>query len=360
MSGRWGFTFNDLETEAYSLESIGYCWTTVIEEAVKSTLKSRKYPPDGWGYPGYGPTGLEWGSDAIEEITDWIVEAKFKTKKEHLAALAKNIDGTVDGVYGLILRTVAWAIQDRRKNSVDGNAVRLIKEILKTEYGVVLKASISEADMSYQSTVDALTQEMKKVPQNWNHVAEMTKRGTPRKNLPVVFKKQDLRDICSVIAAMDPLPASNQIWKSIQSVLPIREGTQAGNRANSGRETTVADGSFWAQDAENKMSSNQNEANEEISSEGSLEGPIQAFRTRISGKGEAALVIGLHPDFATLPLSSKLEAVQVESEAELRTIFTELSSLSVEIAREFDLDQVDIDTVISLTGRALLSEREVW
>lgn len=360
MAKIWGFTFEDLESEAYSTRSIGYCWTSVIEEAVKSTLKSKKYPPDGWGYPGYGPSGLEWGEDAIAEITDWIVENKFKIKNEHYSALAKNVDRTVDGVYGLILRTVAWAVQDRRKNSIDGNAVRLIKEILKDEHEIVLKAVMSEADANYETIVKNLTQEMKKVPQNWSNVAELTKRGTPRKNLPVVFKKADLSPVCAVIAQMDPLPASNQIWRSIQNVLPAREGTQAGNRLDAGKENLAKDESFWTKEAENKISSNTSEQEELAERENALSGPIQAFKARISGKGEAALTVGLHPDFGNLPLGAKLEAVQVSNEDELAAVFKELSTISVEIAKEFNVDQSDINFVIAYVGKSLLAEREVW
>lgn len=100
-------------------------------------------------------------------------------------------DRDVASIFRLLVQPVTWAIKDKRLNSVDGNAVRLIKEILKDEHGIVLKMTTPTSDPTFETTIDKLVVELKKVPQHWDHSSPLTRRGTPRKNLPPVFRKRN-------------------------------------------------------------------------------------------------------------------------------------------------------------------------
>jgi len=364
-------TFDDLENEAYSERSFGYFWTTIVEEVVKHVCVSKSFPPQSWGFPGYGPNEQEWAEADLIQLADWVINNRISSSNQHVTIISKVKDRSVLSVFRLLVQAVTWAIKDKRKNSVDANAVRLIKEILKDDFGIVLKATMPISDPAFEPTVDSLVNLLKQVPQHWTHTTALTRRGTPRVNLPPVFKKPELNVICSDIAQMVPLPASNQIWRAVQSILPVRVGTQAVQRTESGIEQISKVGDISEREEEiTKIASKQGVVDPDSEDSlaklglGGLAKPIieaiNAFRGSLSGQEEVAMKVVLHPEFSHLPLTLKAQALEVDKAEEIELVLKGLVSKSKKIAIDFSLNDQEMNEVTIMVGKTLLRDGEIW
>jgi len=364
-------TFDDLENEAYSDRSFGYFWTTIVEEVVRHVCVSKSFPPQSWGFPGYGPYEQEWAEADIIQLADWVINNRIHSSKQHLTIIFKVKDRSVLSVFRLLVQPVTWAMKDKRKNSIDANAVRLIKEVLKDDFGIVLKVTTPIADPAFEPTVLQLMNLLKQVPQHWTAPASLTRRGTPRVNLPAVFKKPELKVICSEIAQMVPLPASNQMWRAVQNVLPVRVGTQAVQRTESGIEQISKDGDLSEREEEiAKIASKQgvvaldSEDSLEKLGLGGLDKPIieaiKAFRGSLSGEEEVAMKVVLHHEFSDLPLTLKAQALEVGNAEEIGLILKGLVSKSKKIAIDFSLNDKEMNQVTIMVGKTLLRDGEIW
>jgi hypothetical protein len=364
-------TYDDLENEAYSDRSFGYFWTTMVEEVVRHVCVSKSFPPQSWGFPGYGPNEQEWAEADLIQLADWVINNRITSTNQHLTIISKVKDRSVSSVFRLLVQGVTWAVKDKRKNSVDANAVRLIKEILKDDFGITLKVTMPVSDPAFEPTVSVLVNLLKGVPQHWAHTASMTRRGTPRVNLPPVFKKTELKGVCSDIAKMVPLPASNQIWRAIQQVLPVRVGTQAVQRTESGIEQISKVGDLSEREEEiTKIASKQgvvtldSDDSLEKLGLGSLDKPIieaiNAFRSSLSGEEEVAMKVVMHPEFSHLPLMIKAQALEVDKAEEIELILKGLVSKSKKIAIDFSLNDKEMNEVTIMVGKSLLRDGEIW
>lgn len=363
-------TFVDLESEAYSERPFGYFWTTIIEEVVKHVCMTKSFPPQSWGFPGYGPTEQSWAEADLIQLADWVIKNRVAPSNQHLTILFQVKDSSVESVFRLLVQPVTWAINDRRKNSVDANAVRLIKEILKEDFGITLKVTTSPSDPSFESTVTNLVALLKKVPQHWDHSNALTRRGTPRVNLPPVFRKPELRTVCEEIASMNPRPSSNQVWRAIQGVLPARKGTQADQKLESGTEQISHRGDISEREEITKIASEHigdsqvSDSALEIGSEDGLNVElIQAatvFRQILTGEEEVAMKVVLHPEFSHLPLQQKAQALEVSNAGEIEKILKSLMSKSKKIASDFELDSEEMNQITVFIGRALMRDGEIW
>ena len=363
-------TFEEIENEASSENSFGYFWTTLVEDVVAYVCKNKSFPPQSWGYSGHGQSELEWSEADLIELADWVIHEKIKKHNQHLTILYQVKDRDVASIFRLLVQPVTWAIKDKRLNSVDGNAVRLIKEILKDEHDIVLKMTTPTSDPTFETTIDKLVVELKKVPQHWDHSSSLTRRGTPRKNLPPVFRKTELGQICDQIVGMKPIPASNQIWRAVQSVLPAREGTQAGQKKLAGAEYLLSltqmdsDDPFTKIASEHIGDSQVSDSALEIGSEDGLNVElIQAatvFRQILTGEEEVAMKVVLHPEFSHLPLQQKAQALEVTNAGEIEKILKSLMSKSKKIASDFELDSEEMNQITVFSGRALMRDGEIW
>ena len=363
-------TFEELENEAFSERPFGYFWTTIVEEVVKHVCVSKSFPPQSWGFPGYGPSEQGWAEADLLQLSDWVINNRIAISNQHLTILFKVKDRSVESVFRLLVQPITWAINDKRKNSVDANAVRLIKEILKEDLGIVLKVTTSPSDPSFESTVANLIDLFKKVPQHWDHSNALTRRGTPRVNLPPVFRKSELRVVCDEIAAMSPRPSSNQIWRAIQRVLPARKGTQADQKIESGTEQISHEGDISEREEITKISSDQIGDSQipdlamEIGAGDGLDDSLvqaaRAFREVLTGEEEVAMKVVLHPEFSHLPLQQKAQALEVSNAVEIEKILKSLMSKSKKIANDFELNDEEMNEITVFIGKALMRDGEIW
>jgi hypothetical protein len=369
-SSQLGFTFEDVEIETNSEKSFGYFWTTLVEEVVKYVCKNKSFPPQSWGYSGHGQSELEWFEADLIELADWVIHEKIKKSNQHLTILYQVKDREVASIFRLLVQPVIWAIKDKRLNSVDGNAVRLIKEILKDEHEIVLKMTTSTSDPSFEQTIQELVNELKKVPQHWDHSSPLTRRGTPRKNLPPVFRKAELGQFCGYIAGMKPLPASNQIWKAVQSVLPEREGTQAGQKKTAGAEHLLSLGQIESEDPFTKIASKQHERDmssvslDDYGQESELHQGLgviaEEFRKRLTADEERVMLAIMHPDFPHLPQAVKAEALGVNDVNSQKAILNSLKEKSQSIGSEFNLSEEKCNQALIMVAKAIAHDTEVW
>ena len=369
-NSKLSMTFEEIESEASSEKSFGYFWTTLVEEVVAHVCQNKSFPPQSWGYSGHGQSELEWSEADIIELADWVINEKIKKHNQHLTILYQVKDREVESIFRLLIQPVTWAIKDKRLNSVDGNAVRLIKEILKDEYGVVLKMTTPTSDPTFDTTIENLVVELKKVPQHWDHSSPLTRRGTPRKNLPPVFRKTELGHVCGQIVGMKPMPASNQIWRAVQSVLPAREGTQAGQRKVAGAEHLLNLREMESEDPFTKIASEQDERNanpgesedygQVWESDQRLMLVAEEIRKRLTADEERVMLVIMHPDFTHLPQAVKAEALGAVDLMSQKTILNSLKEKSQEIGTEFNLTDEACNTALKMVANAISRDNEVW
>lgn len=367
-SGHFDFTFEDIEEESNSEKSFGYFWTTLVEDVVTYVCKSKSLPPQSWGYPGHGQSGLDWSEADLIELADWVIHEKIKRTNQHLTILYQVKDRDVASIFRLLVQPVFWAIKDKRFNSVDGNAVRLVKEILKDQHGIVLKLTTPISDPSFESTIDTMVHELKKVPQHWSHTTPLTRRGTPRKNLPPVFRKAELEQLCRHIKDMNPIPASNQLWRAFQTVLPAREGTQAGQKKVAGTERLLSLSQMEAEDPFTKIASEHVERNiSHIESYGQDSEPDQElilaaveFRRRLTAEEEQVMLVIMHPDFMHLPQAVKAEALGADDLNSQKRILNSLKAKSQALGSEFNLTDEKCNQTLILVANAISRDYEAW
>ena len=363
-------TYEEIEAEAHSEKSFGYFWTTLVEEVVAYVCKNKSFPPQSWGYSGHGNSELEWSEADLIELADWVIHEKIKKHNQHLTILYQVKDREVASIFRLLVQPVTWAIKDKRLNSVDGNAVRLIKEILKDDHDVVLKLTTPTSDPTFDMTIDKLVVELKKVPQHWDHSSRLTRRGTPRKNLPPVFRKTELEPLCGLIVGMTPIPASNQIWRAIQAVLPAREGTQAGQKKVAGAEHLLSLSQMEHEDPFTKIASEQDERNLRVEasddeghgseSEHRLSLVTQEFRKRLTAEEERVMLVIMHPDFTHLPQAVQAEALGSIDLSSQKTILNSLKEKSQALGKEFNLSDENCNTVIRMVASEISRDNAVW
>lgn len=364
-------TFEEIENEASSENSFGYFWTTLVEGVVAYVCKNKSFPPQSWGYSGHGQSELEWSEADLIELADWVIHEKIKKHNQHLTILYQVKDRDVASIFRLLVQPVTWAIKDKRLNSVDGNAVRLIKEILKDEHDIVLKMTTPTSDPTFETTIDKLVVELKKVPQHWDYSSPLTRRGTPRKNLPPVFRKTELGQICDQIVGMKPIPASNQIWRAVQSVLPAHEGTQAGQKKGAGAEHLLSLIQMESDDDPfTKIASEQDKRNANLGgaddygqgseSDHRLRLVAEEFRKRLTADEERVMLLIMHPDFTHLPQAVKAEALGAVDLMSQKAILNSLKEKSQAIGTEFNLTDENCNTALKLAANAISRESEVW
>jgi hypothetical protein len=362
------FTFEDVEIETNSDKSFGYFWTTLVEDVVAHVCRSKSFPPQSWGYPGHGQSELEWSEADLIELADWVIHEKIKRSNQHLTIFYQVKDRDVASIFRLLVQPVIWAIKDKRLNSVDGNAVRLVKEILKDEHGIVLKMTTPTSDPSFGSTVDKLVHELKKVPQHWSHTSPLTRRGTPRKNLPPVFRKAELEQLCRQITEMSPIPASNQIWRAFQTVLPAREGTQAGQKKVAGTEHLLSLSQMEAEDPFTKIASEHDERNispsapygQDAEPDQELMLAAEEFRRRLTAEEEKVMLVIMHPDFMHLPQAVKAEALGVDDLISQKKILNSLKEKSQILGSEFNLSDDKCNQTLIMVANGISRDYEVW
>ena len=371
-----GMTFQDLELEAHGSKSFGYFWTTLVEEVVVHVCKNKSFPPQGWGYPGYGPSGQDWGEADLIELADFVIQEGIKKSNQHLTILYQIKDQNVESIFRLLIQPVTWAIMGKRQNSVDENAVRLIKEILKDEFGFVPKATTSTSDPSFDQTVTKMVGVLKDVPQHWTHTAPLTRRGTPRKNLPPVFKKDELKPFCDFVVQLIPLPSSNQIWRAVQKVLPARPGTQAAQNLIAGAEriSPNQDLSEFQDLSEDliltKIASNQGEEEilglnlrddpHETELRAELVEAYNAFRKNLTGEEEEAIMVIMNPEFTYLPQSLKAEAFGVVDLNSITPFLTSLKEKSKALATDYELSEEDCNELLIQVAKSIEQDRNIW
>ena len=110
----------ELTQEARSSAGIGTAWLSVVEQAVRT--KSRKMPPRDFGFQ-------EWNQDAIEDITQEVVEKRLLNKGgiEYVLAEATSTSHAQAAIY----RLVALGMDDLREPSVVNNIYDNLKRRLQ-------------------------------------------------------------------------------------------------------------------------------------------------------------------------------------------------------------------------------------
>jgi hypothetical protein len=365
-----GMTFQDLELEAHGSKSFGYFWTTLVEEVVVHVCKNKSFPPQGWGYPGYGPSEQNWGEADLIELADFVIQEGIKKSNQHLTILYQIKDQNVESIFRLLIQPVTWAIMGKRQNSVDENAVRLIKEILKDEFSFVPKATTSASDPSFDQTVTKMVGVLKDVPQHWTHTAPLTRRGTPRKNLPPVFKKDELRPFCDFVAQLTPLPSSNQIWRAVQNVLPAKQGTQAAQKLIAGSERISPNQDLSEDPVLTKIASNQVEEGNlgsnlrhdprETDLRADLVEAYTAFKKNLTGEEEETIMVIMNPEFTHLPQSLKAEALGVVDLNSITPSLVSLKEKSKALATDYELNEEDCNELLIHVAKSIELDRNIW
>lgn len=365
-----GMTFQDLELEAKSTKSFGYFWTTLVEEVVVYVCKNKSFPPQGWGYPGYGSSEQDWAEADLIELADFVIHEGIKKSNQHLTILYQIKDLKVESIFRLLIQPVTWAIMGKRQNSVDENAVRMVKEILKDEFNFVLKSTTPSSDPTFDQTIAKMVGVLKDVPQNWSHTAPLTRRGTPRKNLPPVFRKYELRPFCDFVTQMSPLPSSNQIWRAVQSVLPVRAGTQASQKMVAGSEQISRIQDLSEDASLTKIASTESRESNPGASSGTylgvgelgahLLGAFNEFRGNLTGEEEETIMVIMNPEFNHLPQSLKAEALGVRDLNSIKPALNSLKEKSRTIAIDFDLSEEDCNELLMQVARTIALDRNIW
>ena len=235
----------------------------------------------------------------------------------------------------------------------------------------MLKMTTPTSDPTFETTIDKLVVELKKVPQHWDHSSPLTRRGTPRKNLPPVFRKTELGQICDQIVGMKPIPASNQIWRAVQSVLPAHEGTQAGQKKGAGAEYLLSLIQMESDDDPfTKIASEQDKRNVNLGgaddygqgseSDHRLRLVAEEFRKRLTADEERVMLLIMHPDFTHLPQAVKAEALGAVDLMSQKAILNSLKEKSQAIGTEFNLTDENCNTALKLAANAISRESEVW
>jgi hypothetical protein len=169
---------------------------------------------------------------------------------------------------------------------------------------------------------------------------------------------------------MTPIPASNQIWRAIQSVLPAREGTQAGQKKVAGAEHLLSLSQMESEDPFTKIASEQDERNLRVEasddeghgseSEHRLSLVTQEFRKRLTAEEERVMLVIMHPDFTHLPQAVQAEALGSIDLLSQKTILNSLKEKSRVIGEEFNLSDENCNTIIRMVASDISRDSAVW